>query len=120
MGGGPAAAAATDSLVSIDGLNFRVRLSHMSFEIGNSSCEHEWVEYDDSGAYNDGLNCPTVAICNRCGASKDIRSKYTETNKLKWYENLLLLLGTLVFMLYFAIIAPIILLICIIKDEIAS
>jgi len=61
----------------------------MSLESGNSVCEHEWEEYDDPAAYNDGFNCPVVAICKHCGAEEDIRHKYKGANSLKWYEALL-------------------------------
>lgn len=92
----------------------------MRFETGNSSCVHEWVEYDDQAAYNDGYNCPTVAICNRCGVRKDIRYKYSEINKLKWFENLLLIPFALVVILYLITIAPILMIIGFIRDEVAS
>jgi hypothetical protein len=92
----------------------------MSFETGNLSCEHEWVEYDDSAAYNDGFNFPTVAICNRCGAQQDIRYKYAGVNKLKWYENLLLLPFSIIVIFYLFTIAPILMIVGFIKDEFAS
>ena len=56
----------------------------MSSETGNSKCEHNWEEYDDPAAYNDGFNCPVVAICSKCGAQQDIRHKYAGTNKTEW------------------------------------
>lgn len=92
----------------------------MSSETGNLVCEHEWIEYDDPAAYNDGFNCPTVAICNKCGAQQDIRHKYAGTDKLKWYENILLFPLSLVVILYLITIAPIIMLIGVIKDELIS
>jgi hypothetical protein len=92
----------------------------MSSETGNSVCKHKWIEYDDPAAYNDGYNCPTVAICNKCGAQKDIRYKYAGVNKLKWYENLLLIPFSIVVILYLITIAPILMIIGFIKDELAS
>jgi hypothetical protein len=80
----------------------------MSPETDTSDCEHEWEEYDDPAAYNDGYNCPTVAICKKCGAQEDIRHKYAGTNNLKWYENILLIPFSLVTILYLITIAPII------------
>src|SRR5262245_16568841 len=89
----------------------------MSSETGNLVCEHEWIEYDDPAAYNDGFNCPTVAICNKCGTQQDIRHKYVGTDKLKWYENIFLVPFSLVVILYLITIAPIIMLIGFINDE---
>src|SRR5512138_311913 len=92
----------------------------MNPETGNSVCEHEWIEYDDPDAYNDGLNCPTVAICNKCGAEQDIRYKYAGTNQLKWQESLVMFPLFLVTIFYLITIAPIIMIISGIKDEFIS
>ena len=39
-------------------------------------CEHEW-EYqdDDPAAYNDGFNCPTVAVCRKCHIRRDLTKR---------------------------------------------
>ena len=87
--------------------------------MNNSICEHEWIEYDDPAAYNDGLNCPTVAICSRCGAQKDIRNKYADT-KMNWHEDLTTFPCVVIFILYIAFIAPVILLIRAFKEEFMS
>jgi hypothetical protein len=92
----------------------------MNPETGNSECEHEWIEYDDPVAYRAGLNCPTLAICNKCGAQQDIRYKYAGINKLKWYEYIVMIPLFLVTTLYLITIAPIIMIISGIKDEFIS
>ena len=92
----------------------------MTSETGNFVCEHEWDEYDDPAAYNDGFNCPSVAICNKCSAQQDIRHKYAGTNKLKWYEYLLMVPFSIIVMFYLITIVPILMIIGFIKDELAS
>lgn len=92
----------------------------MTSETGNLVCEHEWIEYDDPAAYNDGFNCPTVAICSKCGAQEDIRHKYAGTNNMKWYEVIAFMPLFLLMMLYMVTIAPIIMVISGVKDELIS
>jgi hypothetical protein len=75
---------------------------------GDPACEHEWVEYDDLAAYNDGLNCPVVTICSRCGAEMDIRQKYAEVNHLRWYEALLIIPFSIFAIVYLCLVAPLI------------
>jgi hypothetical protein len=92
----------------------------MSYETGTAICEHEWEEYDDPAAYNDGFNAPVVAICRKCGAWQDIRHKYVGSNKIEWYKTLLFIPVFLFIILYLVLIAPIIMVISAIRDEFFS
>ena len=92
----------------------------MGSETVNPSCEHEWVDYDDPAAYKDGLNCPSIAICNKCGAQEDIRHKYARTNSMKWYENLILVPFAIVVILYLITLGPILMIAGWIKDAFDS
>jgi len=89
----------------------------MRLETGTSICDHEWEEYDDPAAYNDGLNSPGTAICRKCGAEQDIRQQYADSNKTEWYKTLLFIPVFLLFIVYMVMIAPILLLIDSVKDE---
>lgn len=83
-------------------------------------CEHEWDEYDDPAVYKDGLNCPSIAICNKCGKQQDIRLKYAGSNSLKWYENLFLVPFTIVVILYLITFGPVLIIAGWIKDAFFS
>lgn len=64
----------------------------MSLEVSNSACQHEWEEYDDPAAYNDGLNTTGVAICRHCGAQRDFRNQSNGANSSNWSKGLLAVL----------------------------
>ena len=92
----------------------------MSLVIRNSVCDHDWVEYDDEAAYNDGFHCPTVAICSRCGARRDIRNREIGITGPIWYENFMRLYVSILVVIYRVTIAPIVMLIRFIKDKVVS
>jgi hypothetical protein len=92
----------------------------MGSETGNSFCEHEWIEYDDPAAYNDGFNCPSIAICSKCGTEKDIRGSNTLNSGPVWYENFMRFYVSVLVVIYRIIMAPIILVIRFIKEKVIS
>jgi hypothetical protein len=92
----------------------------MSPETGNPDCEHNWEVYDDPAAYNDGLNCPAVTICSKCGAQQDIRSSNTMSTGPIWYETFMRFYISVLFIIDRITIAPIILVIRFIKDKALS
>lgn len=85
---------------------------------GDPNCEHEWEEYDDPAAYNDGFNCPSIEICTRCNAQRHIVYDKKNSNDLKWYEYFTLIPFMMVVILYLITIAPIITLIMWVKEDI--
>lgn len=92
----------------------------MGSESSNSDCEHNWEVYDDPAAYNDGFNCPTVAICSKCGAQQDIRSSNTLSTVQKWYEIFIRFYVSVLVIIYSITIAPIILVFRFIKGKVVS
>lgn len=92
----------------------------MGSETSNSDCEHNWEEYDDPAAYNDGFNCPTVAICSKCGAQQDILSSNTLSSGPIWYETFMRFYVSVLVFIYRITIAPIILVFRFIKDKVIS
>ena len=89
----------------------------MSIDISIPVCEHEWIKYDDPDAYNDGFNSPSVVICNRCGAQKDISNG---TNGYRWYDYPLMPPTILLFILYLFTVVPIMMIILFVKGIIKS
>ena len=89
--------------------------------MSKSVCNHNWIVHFDAKAdqacYNDGFNYrPVEYICTQCKKAKKI--KYADEKE--WYRYLILIPFSLLVLLYLITIAPVLVFIDFIKDEILS